>query len=220
MAAEKRKAPESHQAFATSALRANAAPNPQGDDPPVEPGYYRDVQLGRLPVYFPSYDSEHDHRKPWTRYPMGYPRFAAFIANDEDRSTTIFRRFQRLSSRNLLYLESELAYLEAEQDRLDQESRKSHELTMCMKSWKLLCLQATPPREEPKGENAEDKKRRLELEAAARERLQLAWRIREVLATYREQAATWSPWHRELIPERWRRVLKTRERSFGVECPR
>jgi len=220
MAAEKRKAPESHQAFATSALRANAAPNPQGDDPSVEPGYYRDVQLGRLPVYFPSYDSEHDHRKPWTRYPMGYPRFAAFIANDEDRSTTIFRRFQRLSSRNLLYLESELAYLEAEQDRLDQESRKSHKLTMCMKSWKLLCLQATPPREEPKGENAEDKKRRLELEAAARERLQLAWRIREVLATYREQAATWSPWHRELIPERWRRVLKTRERSFGVECPR
>jgi hypothetical protein len=55
-----------------------------------------------------------------------------------------------------------------------------------MKSWNLLCLQATPPGEVPKGEKEEDKQRRLQLEAAAQERLQLAWRIREVLTTYRE----------------------------------
>jgi hypothetical protein len=133
----------------------------------------------------PGYDHEYDHRKPWTRYPVGYPRFAAFIAHDEDRSTTIFRRFQRLSTRNILYLESELAYLEAEQDRMDQESKKDHDLTLSMKSWNLLCLQATPPREEPKGEMEATRQRRLQLEAAAQERLQLAWRIREVLRVYR-----------------------------------
>jgi len=170
-------------------LHSNAAVAPQDDSVPVElEDHHRELEgefthQTELP---PNYDIEYDRRKPWTRYPMGYPRFAAFIANDEDRSTTIFRRFQRLSSRNLLYLESELAYLEAEQDRLDQESRKSHELTLSMKSWNLLCLQATPPREQPKGESEQDARRRLQLEGAAQERLQLAWRIREVLATYRE----------------------------------
>ncbi|KAH8757403.1 hypothetical protein BGZ57DRAFT_644810 [Hyaloscypha finlandica] len=170
-------------------LHSNAAVAPQDDSVPVElEDHHRELEgefthQTELP---PNYDIEYDRRKPWTRYPMGYPRFAAFIANDEDRSTTIFRRFQRLSSRNLLYLESELAYLEAEQDRLDQESSKSHELTLSMKSWNLLCLQATPPREQPKGESEQDARRRLQLEGAAQERLQLAWRIREVLATYHE----------------------------------
>ena len=49
----------------------------------------------------------------------GYPSLAAFIASDKDRSTSIFRRFDRLSARNLLYLQSELAELEAQQDALD-----------------------------------------------------------------------------------------------------
>jgi hypothetical protein len=138
----------------------------------------------------PGYDHEYDHRKPWTRYPVGYPRFAAFIAHNEGRSTTIFRRFQRLSARNILYLESELAYLEAEQDRLDQESKKDRDLTLSMKSWNLLCLQATPPREEPKSETEATRQRRLQLEAAAQERLHLTFRIREVLRVYRRQCPT------------------------------
>lgn len=179
------------------------------DRPPIE--------LPDLKSSHDRYDVEYDRRKPWTRYPMGYPRFAAFIANDEDRSTTIFRRFQRLSSRNLLYLESELAYLEAEQDRLDQESRKSHELTLSMKSWNLLCLQATPPREASKKETEEETQRRLQLEEAAQERLQLAWRIREVLATYREPAPTRRSLHRKLTWKLCRRSIEARERSSGVE---
>jgi hypothetical protein len=120
--------PQADYAIATSALQHNSSAATQDENTPADPevgSTYTGV-ADDLPEHPPSYDLEYDHRKPWTRYPMGYPRFAAFIANDEDRSTTIFRRFQRLSARNLLYLESELAYLEAEQDRLDQESRKSH----------------------------------------------------------------------------------------------
>ena len=55
------------------------------------------------------------------RYIKGYPSLAAFIASDRDKSTAIYRRFDRLSARNLLYLQSELVELEARQDRYDAE---------------------------------------------------------------------------------------------------
>jgi hypothetical protein len=35
------------------------------------------------------------------------------LASDPDKTTTIFRRYDRLSSRSLLFLEAELAELEA-----------------------------------------------------------------------------------------------------------
>jgi hypothetical protein len=54
-------------------------------------------------------------------YVKGYPSLAAFIASDRDKSTAIYRRFDRLSARNLLYLESELQELEERQDALDAE---------------------------------------------------------------------------------------------------
>ena len=60
----------------------------------------------------------------WRELERGYPQLSALIAADEDKSTTIYRRFERLAARNLLYLESELTKLEAEQDRLDEESRE------------------------------------------------------------------------------------------------
>jgi hypothetical protein len=53
--------------------------------------------------------------------PPGYPQYAAFIATDPDGSTTVYRRFDRLAARNLLYLESELADLEVKQNQLDAE---------------------------------------------------------------------------------------------------
>ena len=54
-------------------------------------------------------------------YVKGYPSLAAFIASDCDQSTAIYRRFDRLSARNLLGLQSELVELEARQDAFDAE---------------------------------------------------------------------------------------------------
>jgi hypothetical protein len=51
----------------------------------------------------------------------GYPSLSTFIVSDNDRSTFIYRRFDRLSTRNLLYLQSELAELEARQIAYDTE---------------------------------------------------------------------------------------------------
>lgn len=58
---------------------------------------------------------------------MGFPRFAALISFDEDKSTTIYRRFDRVAARDLLRMEGELAWLEAEQDLLDKNMPKELE---------------------------------------------------------------------------------------------
>ena len=52
---------------------------------------------------------------------IDFPSLATFIASDEDKSTFIYKRFDRLSARNLLHLQSELMELEAQQDEYDTE---------------------------------------------------------------------------------------------------
>ncbi len=171
-------------------------PSPNGDifelvenDSPSRP---LDVEASPKTKTSFKYEPSFSQKRPWTKFTMGYPRYSAFISSDEDKSTTIFRRFQRLSARNLLYLESELAELEAEQDRLDEESSKDQYLQMSAQSWELLCLQGTARNStmEDKVENDDDEsnldEHRARIEAAAQQRLHLALRIREVLKTYRK----------------------------------
>lgn len=55
----------------------------------------------------------------------GFAHFAEFLASDPDLQ--IYRRFDRLSSRNIAYFQSELAALEAEIQQLDAEDRKEAE---------------------------------------------------------------------------------------------
>ena len=55
----------------------------------------------------------------------GYPSFAEFIAKDKDAA--IYRRFESLSARNLLYQQSELHHLENKAAELDQEEAKEIE---------------------------------------------------------------------------------------------
>lgn len=43
------------------------------------------------------------------------------MASDPDRSTFIYKRFNRLASRNLLILQSELAEMQSELDAFDRE---------------------------------------------------------------------------------------------------
>ncbi|KAH6851651.1 hypothetical protein B0T12DRAFT_484158 [Alternaria alternata] len=53
----------------------------------------------------------------------GFPSLAAFIASDPDHTSLVFRRFDRLAARNLLYLQSELAELQAKQDEYDAQDQ-------------------------------------------------------------------------------------------------
>lgn len=81
----------------------------------------------------------------------GFPRVAQKLASDPDKTTTIFRRFDRLSARNLILLEAELAELEERQDRLDEEDRKSssEEARQCHTEWSTFEHLATG--RDPKG---------------------------------------------------------------------
>ena len=73
------------------------------------------------------------------QYVRGYPSLAAFIASDKDKSTVIYRRFDRLSARNLLYLESELVELEARQDAFDAlDLAGSMDDKQCARNWEFF----------------------------------------------------------------------------------
>jgi len=53
----------------------------------------------------------------------GYPTFSAFIAKDQDAA--IYRKYESLSARNLLYLSSEIHELEDQLKTLDEADYKS-----------------------------------------------------------------------------------------------
>ena len=57
-------------------------------------------------------------------YVSGFGDLAKFIASDYDGDTAIFRRFDVLSARNLLLLQSELAELESLQRQYDDEDAR------------------------------------------------------------------------------------------------
>src|SRR5277367_11613 len=52
----------------------------------------------------------------------GYPSLAEFITKDQDAA--IYRKFERLSARSLLYLQSELHDLEGQLQQLDHDDAK------------------------------------------------------------------------------------------------
>src|SRR5271154_1371889 len=78
-------------------------------------------------------DIENDAVK--INYISGYASLANFIASDADHSSVIFKRFDRLSARNLLYMQSELAELQAQQDEYDRDDAKASRETQ---SWQLI----------------------------------------------------------------------------------
>ncbi|KAL4943117.1 hypothetical protein BDV06DRAFT_190707, partial [Aspergillus oleicola] len=107
------------------------------------------------------------------RYVEGFPSLADFIASDHDHSTFIFKRFNRLSARNLLYLQSELAELEALQDEYDREDYRSLDpiANHGRRDWTVFRNRAG----NKSGNHPDDKKR-----------MDLALKIRAKLKEYKE----------------------------------
>ncbi|CAO2647995.1 Nn.00g089170.m01.CDS01 [Neocucurbitaria sp. VM-36] len=101
----------------------------------------------------------------------GYPSLAAFIASDRDRTTLIYKRFDELAARNLLYLQSELAELHSEQRAFDQEDLISDlDTKQCARSFADFKKAASQA-----GNNTKQE-----------ERWQLMSRIRQAMKEYRE----------------------------------
>jgi hypothetical protein len=77
----------------------------------------------------------------WTlKQQDGYPSLADFTAQDLDHETFVFRRFKRLSARNILNLQGELIKLEDDIAALEREAADSidPELHLSMRSWTVL----------------------------------------------------------------------------------
>lgn len=70
----------------------------------------------------------------------GYASVDRSIAQDPDKETYIFRRFDRLTARNLLNLQGELLALQDELDALDATAASSPDpdLHLSMRSWKVM----------------------------------------------------------------------------------
>jgi hypothetical protein len=74
----------------------------------------------------------------------GYPGLSTWISGDPDHEGFIFRRFSRLSARNLLNLQSQLISIENELENLDQESRKLP-LDIGLRRWETFEHQLKDP---------------------------------------------------------------------------
>ncbi|KAJ5088210.1 hypothetical protein N7456_011826 [Penicillium angulare] len=124
----------------------------------------------------------------------GYPALASWIGRDPDGETLVFRRFRRLSARNLLHLQSSLIQLEQEIDELDEEARKSEDLESrqaLRRGETLIQLAADPTTLEKKRlqEAAESSSRMKEYEEALLRQsriTELSGPVDRVLSTYRD----------------------------------
>ncbi|OAA54183.1 hypothetical protein ISF_08410 [Cordyceps fumosorosea ARSEF 2679] len=70
----------------------------------------------------------------------GFPRLARRMAETPDYETFVFRKFDRLSARNLLHLESKLAYLEWQLDKADEQAAASpdNETLRSLRVWEAF----------------------------------------------------------------------------------
>ena len=126
--------------------------------------------------------SYHSHEDEAKEYLSGYAELAAYISVDAD--CQIYRRFDRLGARNLLYLQSELAALEQWFDEYDAKEleRRSQgsvdekvAIVMRNASWNVSVELAKAGRK-PKA--SEEEKREAE-------KMQKIERLRVVTAQYR-----------------------------------
>jgi hypothetical protein len=124
-------------------------------------------------------------------YVSGFGSLASFIADDSDHSPFIYRRFDKLAARDLLYYQSQLAQLQAEQDELDIEDRidigkkekeeqlRKKQIRNCIQDWKSFehaALQSESSAQVPIPGTSSVWKRRMDL----------AMKIRTTLRDYRE----------------------------------
>lgn len=71
---------------------------------------------------------------------IGYAEAANWMARDVDNETLIYRRFDELGTRNLLYLQSELLSLEHRLNELDREDAEDEDMDwqMVVCDWEKL----------------------------------------------------------------------------------
>jgi hypothetical protein len=77
-------------------------------------------------------------------YNDGYPALARWMAQDPDNETLIFRKFDSLSTRNLLYLQAELVEIERRVFDLESQIPESRDVTLMesLRRWETFVEEA------------------------------------------------------------------------------
>lgn len=130
------------------------------------------------------------------QYVTGFASLANFVASDRDRTTLIFKRFDELAARNLLYLQSELAELYAKQRRLDLE-----DVSATLKA--KQCARNFADFEKAAGDGGDAKQK---------EKKDLMLQIRSTLKEYRESLIFESTL--ATLPNPSKRVLRAFQNEF------
>jgi hypothetical protein len=70
----------------------------------------------------------------------GYAAGAEFMTRDPDNESYVFRRFDKLTARNLMHLQGELLALQSELDGLDSDAASSPDpdLHVSLRSWQAM----------------------------------------------------------------------------------
>ena len=78
----------------------------------------------------------------------GYPALADWISADPDGETLIYRKFDRLSARYLLYQQAQLFALEAQLDEVEREMCYSADVTRreSLRRWETFIVHAQDPK--------------------------------------------------------------------------
>lgn len=73
----------------------------------------------------------------------GFAALAEWIALDPDNEPFVFRKFDRLAARNLLYLQAQIIMLEQELEKLDQEVTQTDDMSLkdAARRWEQLVKQ-------------------------------------------------------------------------------
>lgn len=96
---------------------------------------------------------------------LGFAALSSLMASDGDRELLVFRRFNEISARNLLYLQCELLALEGELRRWDEmvSSSGNTALEQAAETWEIMVEQAD--------KGTQEAKRMVELVAKLREKM-------------------------------------------------
>ncbi|KAF3768673.1 hypothetical protein M406DRAFT_249127 [Cryphonectria parasitica EP155] len=127
-------------------------------------------------------------------YVSGFGSLASFIVTDDDHKSVVYKRFDKLSTRNILYYQSELSHLQAQQDGYDMQDSLDIEndnrpdarehrswIRRCAGSWEEFEKAAFHSAPADHGAVT-----RTQPDKMWRERMDLAMRIRATLKEYQE----------------------------------
>jgi hypothetical protein len=128
------------------------------------------------------------------RYTDGFGSIADFITRDEDRSTAVYRSFDKLATRNLLYFQSQLAELEEVQMKYDIEDRvladefasEGRKKNIRIRDWAIFHEASVRAYATPATASSPDTDDDAWFDHRWKTRMDLAMEIRKVLKEYRE----------------------------------